>query len=84
MKMLLENKDEAADLEVLALCINLAGNKRCAQLICDGNGLRYPHPTPLFQQPSPLPSLICGDWVGRCCWSVLFGGHRFYVLFWLF
>ena len=40
MKMLLEKKDEAPDLEVMALCINLAGNKRCAQLICEGNGLR--------------------------------------------
>ena len=65
MKMLLENKDEAADLEVLALCINLAGNKRCAQLICDGNGLRYLPPLPA---PSPpLQSLVCADWVGRWC-----------------
>ncbi|ELU10175.1 hypothetical protein CAPTEDRAFT_219515 [Capitella teleta] len=45
MKMLLEsgsgNRDEIEpELEVMALCINLASNKRCAQLICEGNGLR--------------------------------------------
>ena len=40
MKMLFERKDEAPDIEVMALCINLAMNKRCAQLICEGNGLK--------------------------------------------
>jgi len=29
-----------ADVEVLALCVNLAANARCAQLICDGPGLK--------------------------------------------
>lgn len=28
------------DIEVLALCINLAANSRCAQLICENNGLK--------------------------------------------
>jgi len=28
------------DIEVIALCINLAGNARCAQLICEGSGLK--------------------------------------------
>ena len=28
------------DAEVLALCINLAANARCAQLICEGAGLK--------------------------------------------
>ena len=28
------------DVEVLALCINLAANTRCAQLICEGTGLK--------------------------------------------
>jgi len=28
------------DIEVLALCINLAANARCAQLICEGAGLK--------------------------------------------
>jgi hypothetical protein len=28
------------DIEVVALCINLAANARCAQLICEGNGLK--------------------------------------------
>ena len=40
MKMLFERKDEGPDIEVMALCINLAMNKRCAQLICEGNGLK--------------------------------------------
>ena len=40
MRMLLEAPDQQPDLEVMALCINLAGNKRCAQLISEGNGLR--------------------------------------------
>jgi len=29
------------DVEVLALCINLAANSRCAQLICEGAGLKH-------------------------------------------
>ena len=40
MKMLLDAPDGQPELEVVALCINLAGNKRCSQLICEGNGLR--------------------------------------------
>ena len=28
------------DVEVLALCVNLAANQRCAQLICEGAGLK--------------------------------------------
>ena len=40
MKMLLESPDPQPDLELLALCINLAANKRNAQLICEHNGLR--------------------------------------------
>lgn len=39
MKMFLENP-ENPDLELLALCINLAANKRTAQIICEGNGLK--------------------------------------------
>ena len=41
MKMLLESSEQQPELEVLALCINLAGNKRCSQLICENNGLRF-------------------------------------------
>jgi predicted DNA-binding protein len=47
MKMLLDagggsggHDEMEPELEVMALCINLAGNKRCAQLICEGSGLR--------------------------------------------
>ena len=40
MAMLLESKEQQ-DLELLALCINLASNKQCAQLICESNGLRF-------------------------------------------
>ncbi|XP_059150939.1 kinesin-associated protein 3-like isoform X2 [Physella acuta] len=39
MKMLLESPEDP-DLELVALCINLAANKRAAQLICDGPGLK--------------------------------------------
>jgi len=35
MKMLLESP-ETPDIELLALCINLAANKRTAQIICEG------------------------------------------------
>ena len=35
-----EAKEEQVDLEVMALGINLAANKRNAQLICEGHGLR--------------------------------------------
>lgn len=38
--MILECKSERVDIELIALCINLASNKRNAQLICEGNGLR--------------------------------------------
>ncbi|XP_046844229.1 kinesin-associated protein 3-like isoform X2 [Xenia sp. Carnegie-2017] len=40
MKMLLETKDERLPLELVALAVNLAANKRNAQLICEGSGLR--------------------------------------------
>ncbi len=40
MKMILETTEEQVSLEVMALCINLAANKRNAQLICEGHGLR--------------------------------------------
>ncbi len=40
MRMILETTDEQVSLEVMALGINLAANKRNAQLICEGHGLR--------------------------------------------
>eukprot|EP00794_Sanderia_malayensis_P016189 gene16189-17816_t len=40
MKMILECRAERVDIELIALCINLAANKRNAQLICEDNGLR--------------------------------------------
>ena len=44
MKMLLDPGDkqqqQQPDIEVMALCINLAANARCAQLICEGTGLK--------------------------------------------
>ncbi|XP_055896459.1 kinesin-associated protein 3-like isoform X2 [Biomphalaria glabrata] len=39
MKLLLESP-ETPDIELLALCINLASNKRAAQIICEGQGLK--------------------------------------------
>ncbi|XP_046371421.1 kinesin-associated protein 3-like [Haliotis rufescens] len=39
MKLLLESP-ENPDPELVALCVNLAANKRTAGLICEGNGLR--------------------------------------------
>lgn len=39
MKMLLESP-EKADIELLSLCINLAANKRNAQIVCEGKGLK--------------------------------------------
>ncbi|XP_077308726.1 kinesin-associated protein 3 isoform X2 [Lithobates pipiens] len=40
MKMLFECSDERIDLELISFCINLAANKRNAQLICEANGLK--------------------------------------------
>ena len=40
MRIILQCTDEQVDLEIMALAINLAANKRNAQLICEGNGLR--------------------------------------------
>jgi len=34
-------QQQQPDVEVLALCINLAANARCAQLICEGAGLKF-------------------------------------------
>ena len=38
--MLLEAPNQQPGMEVMALCINLAANSRCAQLICEGKGLQ--------------------------------------------
>ncbi|CAH1786263.1 unnamed protein product [Owenia fusiformis] len=40
MKMLLESEGNHVELEVIALCINLASNKRNAQIICEGSGMK--------------------------------------------
>lgn len=40
MRIILQCSEEQVDLEIMALAINLAANKRNAQLICEGNGLR--------------------------------------------
>ena len=40
MKMLLETKGDRLPLELVALAVNLAANKRNAQLICEGSGLK--------------------------------------------
>ena len=40
MRIILQCSEEQIDLEIMALAINLAANKRNAQLICEGNGLR--------------------------------------------
>ncbi|MCJ8743509.1 hypothetical protein PDJAM_G00094940 [Pangasius djambal] len=40
MKMLFDCGEEGADPELISFCINLAANKRNAQLICEGNGLK--------------------------------------------
>ncbi|KAJ8384515.1 hypothetical protein AAFF_G00204300 [Aldrovandia affinis] len=40
MKMLFDCGEERLDAELISFCINLAANKRNAQLICEGNGLK--------------------------------------------
>uniref|UniRef100_W5M187 Kinesin-associated protein 3b n=1 Tax=Lepisosteus oculatus TaxID=7918 RepID=W5M187_LEPOC len=40
MKMLFECAEERMEAELISFCINLAANKRNAQLICEGNGLK--------------------------------------------
>uniref|UniRef100_A0A8B9RA13 Kinesin-associated protein 3a n=1 Tax=Astyanax mexicanus TaxID=7994 RepID=A0A8B9RA13_ASTMX len=40
MKMLFDCGEERMDPELISFCINLAANKRNAQLICEGNGLK--------------------------------------------
>ncbi len=40
MRLILETTEEQVDLEIMSLAINLAANKRNAQLICEGHGLR--------------------------------------------
>ncbi|MBN3302304.1 KIFA3 protein, partial [Amia calva] len=40
MKMLFECAEERMEAELISFCINLAANKRNAQLVCEGNGLK--------------------------------------------
>ncbi|KPP78480.1 kinesin-associated protein 3-like [Scleropages formosus] len=40
MKMLFEHGEEPIDAELISFCINLAANKRNAQIMCEGNGLK--------------------------------------------
>ncbi|KAF5892276.1 kinesin-associated protein 3-like, partial [Clarias magur] len=40
MKMLFDCGEERVDPELISFCINLAANKRNAQVICEGNGLK--------------------------------------------
>uniref|UniRef100_A0A4W6E8F3 Kinesin-associated protein 3b n=1 Tax=Lates calcarifer TaxID=8187 RepID=A0A4W6E8F3_LATCA len=40
MQMLFECGEEEIEAELISICINLAANKRNAQLICEGNGLK--------------------------------------------
>ncbi|KAG7526402.1 kinesin-associated protein 3-like [Solea senegalensis] len=40
MQMLFECGEEETETELITICINLAANKKNAQLICEGNGLR--------------------------------------------
>ncbi|KAM9357506.1 kinesin-associated protein 3a isoform 1-T1 [Symphorus nematophorus] len=40
MKMLFDCGEQAMDVELISLCINLAANESNAQLICAGNGLK--------------------------------------------
>ncbi|XP_056149265.1 kinesin-associated protein 3-like isoform X2 [Lampris incognitus] len=40
MQMLYEHGEEKINPELISLCINLAANKRNAQLMCEGNGLK--------------------------------------------
>ena len=50
MQMMLECPGDRIDLELIALGINLAANKRNAQLICEGPG------GPTGQGSRPIPS----------------------------
>uniref|UniRef100_A0A671VH40 Kinesin-associated protein 3b n=1 Tax=Sparus aurata TaxID=8175 RepID=A0A671VH40_SPAAU len=40
MQMLYEHSEEDVEAEIISICINLAANKRNAQLMCEGNGLK--------------------------------------------
>lgn len=40
MQMLYEHGEEEFEIELISICINLAANKRNAQLMCEGNGLK--------------------------------------------
>ncbi|XP_068460795.1 kinesin-associated protein 3-like isoform X3 [Clinocottus analis] len=40
MQMLYEHGEEDTEAELISICINLAANKRNAQLMCEGNGLK--------------------------------------------
>uniref|UniRef100_A0A1A8QVD0 Kinesin-associated protein 3b n=1 Tax=Nothobranchius pienaari TaxID=704102 RepID=A0A1A8QVD0_9TELE len=40
MQMLYDHGEEEIDVELISICINLSANKKNAQLMCEGNGLK--------------------------------------------
>lgn len=41
MQMLYEHSEEDVEAEIISICINLAANKRNAQLMCEGDELHF-------------------------------------------
>ena len=82
------------DIEVLALCINLAANARCAQLICEGAGLKllmrraFKHRDPLLMKmirnismhDGPTKALFIVRF--RCCSVVVHNNNNNTAFIW--
>ncbi|KAJ1558416.1 Kinesin-associated protein 3, partial [Cladochytrium tenue] len=41
MKMILEYKGERVNIELMAVAVNVAANRRCAEFVCEDNGLKF-------------------------------------------
>jgi len=68
---------------VLALCVNLAANARCAQLICDGSGLKlllrraFKHRDPLLMKM--IRNISMHDGPTKALFIVCFSGCAVYI-----
>lgn len=59
MKMLFESSEERLDAELISFCINLAANKRNAQIICEGSLPPTHIHAPVGGALAPLPTMPC-------------------------
>ena len=92
--MMMECPGDRIDLELIALCINLAANKRNAQIICEGPGLKLlmrrafkfkdPFLLKMIRNISQHDGLTKKQFIVSCvcCWIFLL--HFYFILIKIF